>query len=68
MTEKCYQLMLDLMEIAEFIHHYEFDSFEMLQNLLRTESNLIMLLCFEICKDIEGRNERFLIHCSELEK
>ena len=65
MTEKCYQLMLDLMEIAEFIHHNQFDSFEMLQNLLRTESNLIMLLCFEICKDIEGRNERFLIDSSD---
>ena len=60
MTEKCYQLMLDLMEISEFIHHNEFDSFEMLQNLLRTESKLIMLLCLEFKKDIEGRNERFL--------
>ena len=52
--------MLDLIEISEFIHHNEFDSFEMLQNLLRTESKLIMILCLEFRKDIEGRNERFL--------
>ena len=65
MNEKCYQLMLDLMEIAEFIHHYEFDSFEMLEDLLRTESKLIMLLCLEFRKDIEGRNERFLIDSSD---
>ena len=65
MTEKCYQLMLDLMEIAEFIHHYEFDSFEMLEDLLRTESKLIMLLCLEFRKDIEGRNQRFLIDSSD---
>ena len=60
MTDKCYQLMLDLIEISEFIHHNEFDSFEVLQNLLRTESKLIMILCLEFRKDIEGRNERFL--------
>tara|TARA_Y100000589_G_scaffold41525_1_gene34900 strand:+ start:1192 stop:1389 length:198 start_codon:yes stop_codon:yes gene_type:complete len=65
MTDKCYQLMLDLMEIAEFIHHYEFDSFEMLEDLLRTESKLIMLLCLEFRKDIEGRNQRFLIDSSD---
>ncbi len=61
MTDKCYQLMLDLMEISEFIHHNEYDSFDMLQDLLRTESKLIMILCLEFRKDIEGRNHRFLI-------
>jgi len=61
MTDKCYQLMLDLMEISGFIHDNQFDSFDMLQDLLRTESKLIMLLCLEFRKDIEGRNQRFLI-------
>ena len=61
MTGKCYQLMLDLMEISGFIHDNQFDSFEMLQNLLRTESKLMMILALEIQKDIEGRNHRFLI-------
>ena len=61
MTGKCYQLMLDLMEISGFIHDNQFDSFEMLQNLLRTESKLMMILALEIQKDIEGRNQRFLI-------
>ncbi len=61
MTDKCYQLMLDLMEISGFIHDNQFDSFEMLQNLLRTESKLMMILALEIQNDIEGRNKRFLI-------
>ena len=61
MNDKCYQLMLDLMEISGFIHDNQFDSFEMLQNLLRTESKLIMLLCLELQLYIQGRNERFLI-------
>ena len=61
MTDKCYQLMLDLIEISGFIHDNQFDSFEMLQNLLRTESKLMMILALEIQKDIEGRNHRFLI-------
>jgi len=60
MTGKCYQLMLDLMEISGFIHDNQFDSFEMLQNLLRTESKLMMILALEIQKDIQGRNQRFL--------
>tara|TARA_B100000073_G_scaffold337163_1_gene332769 strand:- start:129 stop:323 length:195 start_codon:yes stop_codon:yes gene_type:complete len=60
MTGKCYQLMLDLMEISGFIHDNQFESFEMLQNLLRTESKLMMILALEIQKDIEGRNQRFL--------
>ena len=51
----------DLMEISGFIHDNQFDSFKMLQNLLRTESKLIMLLCLELQRDIQGRNERFLI-------
>ena len=49
------------MEISGFIHDNQLDSFEMLQNLLRTESKLIMLLCLEFQRDIQGRNERFLI-------
>ena len=53
--------MLDLMEISGFIRDNEFDSFEMLQNLLRTESKLMMILAIEIQNDIEGRNKRFLI-------
>ena len=61
MTDRCYQLMLDLMEISGFIHDNQFDSFEMLQNLLRTETKLMMILCLEIRKDIDGRNQRFLI-------
>lgn len=61
MTGKCYQLMLDLLEISGFIHDNQFDSFEMLQNLLRTESKLMMILALEIQKDIEGQNHRFLI-------
>ena len=61
MTGKCYQLMLDLMEISGFIHDNQFESFEMLQNLLRTESKLMMILALEIQNDIEGRNKRFLI-------
>ena len=61
MTDKCYQLMLDLMEISGFIHDSQFDSFQMLQNLLRTESKLMMLLALEIQRDITGRNKRFLI-------
>jgi len=60
MTGKCYQLMLDLMEISGFIHDNQFESFEMLQNLLRTESKLMMILALEIQKDIQGRNQRFL--------
>ncbi len=61
MTDRCYQLMLDLMEISGFIYDSQFDSFEMLQNLLRTESKLMMILAIEIQNDIEGRNKRFLI-------
>ena len=49
------------MEISEFIHHNEYDSFDMLQDLFRTENKLIMILCLEFRKDIEGRNHRFLI-------
>ena len=61
MTDRCYKVMLDLLEISGFIHDYQFDSFQMLQNLLRTESRLMMLLALEIQRDIEGRNKRFLI-------
>ena len=52
--------MLDLMEISGFIHDNQFKSFEMLENLLRTESKLMMILALEIQKDIQGRNQRFL--------
>ena len=48
------------MEISGFIHDNQFDSFEMLQNLLRTETKLMIILCLEIRKDIDGRNQRFL--------
>ena len=49
------------MEISGFIHDNQFDSFEMLQNLLRTETKLMIILCLEIRKDIDGRNQRFLM-------
>ncbi len=61
MTDKCYQIMLDLMEISGFIHENQFDSFAMLQKLLQTESKLMMILCLELQRDILGRNERFII-------
>ena len=61
MTERCYQLMLDLLEISGYIHDNQYDSFEMLQQLLRTETKLMMILCIEIREDIDGRNQRFLI-------
>ena len=61
MTDKCYQIMLDLMEISGFIHENQFDSFAMLQKLLQAESKLMMILCLELQRDILGRNERFII-------
>ena len=61
MTERCYQLMLDLLEVSGYIHDNQYDSFEMLQQLLRTETKLMMILCIEIREDIDGRNQRFLI-------
>ena len=61
MTERCYQLMLDLLEISGYIYDNQYDSFEMLQQLLRTETKLMMILCIEIREDIDGRNQRFLI-------
>ena len=61
MTERCYQLMLDLLEISGYIHDNQYDSFEMLQQLLRTETKLMTILCIEIREDIDGLNQRFLI-------
>jgi len=61
MTDKCYLIMLDLMEISGFIHENQFDSFAMLQKLLQTESKLMMILCLELQRDILGRNEGFII-------
>ena len=61
MTDRCYQLMLDLLEISGYIYDRQFDSYVMLEQLLRTETKLMMILCIEIREDIDGRNQRFLI-------
>ena len=60
MTDRCYKVMLDLLEISGFIHDYHFDSWQMLLSLLRTESRLMMILAIELKNDIDGRNKRFL--------
>ena len=60
MTDRCYKVMLDLLEISGFIHDYRFDSWQMLLSLLRTESRLMMILAIELKNDIDGRNKRFL--------
>ena len=61
MTDRCHKVMLDLLEISEFINAREFDSYQMLESLLRTETKLMMILALELKNDIEGRNKRFLI-------
>tara|TARA_Y100000589_G_scaffold97038_1_gene91600 strand:- start:471 stop:668 length:198 start_codon:yes stop_codon:yes gene_type:complete len=61
MTEKCYQLLLDLSEISGYIHNGQYDSYPMLEKLLRSESKLMMLLALAIKEDIKDRNRRFLI-------
>ncbi|MBO8227350.1 hypothetical protein HA150_00365 [Prochlorococcus marinus XMU1414] len=61
MTDKCYQLAKDLLEISGFIYHHEYSSFEQLEELLKTESKLMMLLALEIKADVNGRNKRYLL-------
>jgi len=61
MTDKSYQLILDLLEVSGFIYDRQFDSFAMLEKLLKTESMLMMSLCLNLKEDIDGRNVRFLI-------
>ena len=53
--------MLDLLKVSGFIHDRQFDSFAMLEKLLKTESILMMSLCLNLKEDIDGRNVRFLI-------
>ena len=60
MTDKCYQLLSDLSEISGFIFEAQFNSYQQLEDLLKTESKLMMLLALEIQKDIQSRNPRFL--------
>ena len=60
MTDKCYQLLSDLSEISGFIFDAQYKSYQQLEDLLRTESKLMMLLALEIQKDIQSRNPRFL--------
>ena len=60
MTDKCYQLLSDLSEISGFIFEAQFNSYQQLEDLLKTESKLMMLLALEIQKDIQNRNPRFL--------
>ena len=44
MTENCYRLLKDLEEISEFISEGQFDSFNELEELLKMETKLMMLL------------------------
>ena len=60
MTDKCSQLLSDLSEISGFIFEAQFNSYQQLEDLLKTESKLMMLLALEIQKDIQNRNPRFL--------
>ena len=60
MTDKCYQLLSDLSEISGFIFDAQYNSYQQLEDLLKTESKLMMLLALEIQKDIQSRNPRFL--------
>ncbi len=60
MTEKCFQLLQDLSEISGFIFNGEYESFDQLEQLLKMESKLMMLLGIAIKKDIETRNPRYL--------
>ena len=60
MTEKCFQLLQDLSEISGFIFNGEYESFDQLEQLLKMESKLMMLLGIAIQKDIETRNPRYL--------
>ena len=60
MTDKCYQILKDLTEISEFIFNSQYDSFDQLEELIKMESKLMILLGLEIKKDIETRNPRYL--------
>ena len=48
-------------EISGYIYDRQFDSYVMLEQLLRCESRLMMMLALAIQEDIQGRNQRFLI-------
>ena len=61
MTENCYRLLKDLEEISEFISEGQFDSFNELEDLLKMETKLMMLLGLAIKSDIETRNPRYLL-------
>ena len=61
MTERCYSLLKDLEEISGYIFKGQYDSFDQLEQLLKMESKLMMLLGLEIKKDIETRNPRYLL-------
>ncbi len=60
MTDKCFHLLKDLEEISGFIYDSEYETFDQLEQLIRMESNLMMLLGLEIKRDIESRNPRYL--------
>ena len=60
MTDKCFHLLKDLEEISGFIYDSEYETFDQLEQLIRMESKLMMLLGLEIKRDIESRNHRYL--------
>ena len=60
MTDKCFHLLKDLEEISAFIYDLEYETFDQREQLIRMESNLMMLLGLEIKRDIESRNPRYL--------
>ena len=60
MTDKCFHLLKDLEEISGFIYDSEYETFDQLEQLIRMESKLMMLLGLEIKRDIERRNPRYL--------
>ena len=60
MTDKCFHLLKDLEEISCFIYDSEYETFDQLEQLIRMESKLMMLLGLEIKRDIESRNPRYL--------
>ena len=61
MTENCYRLLKDLEEIYESIFEGQYDSFEQLEELLKMETKLMMLLALAIKSDIETRYQRYLL-------
>ena len=60
MTDKCFHLLKDLEEISGFIYDSEYETFDQLEQLIRMESKLMMLLGLEIKRDIESRDPRYL--------